>query len=106
MTHALMDVATPSDGELSFDCGDMAKEDKEDLEKQAGRITDLKDQVQRFAVETVLDMGRTLTEAQTRFSRRGNGTFIKRCKERCGIEKLQAYHFISVCQAFGECPTV
>ncbi|MFO7905262.1 MAG: hypothetical protein ACQESR_27555 [Planctomycetota bacterium] len=24
MTHALMDMATPSDGEMSFDYGDMA----------------------------------------------------------------------------------
>lgn len=41
-----------------------------------------------------------------RFSRRGNGTFIKRCKERCGIERTQTSRFISVCQAFGECSTV
>ncbi|MGM0491112.1 MAG: hypothetical protein ACQESR_30670 [Planctomycetota bacterium] len=41
MTHALMDVAGSSDGNLSFDYRDMAKEEMEDLEEQAGRITDL-----------------------------------------------------------------
>ncbi|MGM0491278.1 MAG: hypothetical protein ACQESR_31515 [Planctomycetota bacterium] len=41
MTHALMDVAGAWDGKLSFDDGDMANEEMEDLEEQAGRITDL-----------------------------------------------------------------
>lgn len=41
MTHALVDVAGSSDGKLGFDYRDMAKADMEDLEEQAGRITDL-----------------------------------------------------------------
>jgi len=87
---------------LAFDYSDVPAVDKRDLEKRAEVVVEIQERQRKTTSENMLKMGLELKAAQAKFSAHRHGTFVRWCKERCGLSKSSAFRAIQVADAFSD----